>query len=561
MIDSVLRAAGYKTGLFTSPHLVDVRERIRIDGKQVEKDIFLRHLWNTLDTLQERANDDAGKPAYFRFLTLLCFQIFLEQNVDVAILEVGLGGRLDATNCVRHPVVCGVTALGFDHMDVLGGTLPQIAREKAGIFKPGCPAFTVPQREDAAATLREVASKVGAPLRVVPAFDEYTVSADVGDNQQGGREDSRLRSAAAIELGLAGEHQRQNAALAVCLAAEWEEAFSKKAASRGGDGAKRRAESVRRGVLPPEYVEGLQTVRWPGRGQIVVDPVLEKESTAPVDNGSDATLLRGNDATSPLLFSTTTTTASSSSSSSPRLTFFLDGAHTPESMDTCARWFASATAATATPAATAAVSPSESPSISEHGEEKAHVQRVLLFNCMQERDGRALLEPLVASLAQHRAMPHHALFVPPDSMYSQVRVPPPQQSSDAAATKASGGSSTGYTVPAPSNSSIDLAWQLNLRSVWERLVREHRGQTTACSSAVGGGAAFGCRNLVALPPVGALGSSQNSAMGAVLPNLQTTVEWLRRCAREAPSLRLQVLVTGSLYMVGDLLRLLGRAPS
>ena len=135
----------------------------------------MRQLWAAFKTLEDKANDDSGKPAYFRFLTLLGFKIFLETQVDVAILEVGLGGRLDATNCVREPVVCGVTPLGFDHMDLLGHTLPEIAREKAGIFKPTRPAFTSPQREDAAKALQEVAERVGTPLDSARPLDEYKI--------------------------------------------------------------------------------------------------------------------------------------------------------------------------------------------------------------------------------------------------------------------------------------------------------------------------------------------------------------------------------------------------
>ena len=284
----------------------------------MDKRIFLNHLWSAFKILQEKANDDAGKPAYFRFLTLLGFRIFLETKVDVAILEVGLGGRLDATNCVRNPVVCGVTPLGFDHMDLLGYTLPEIAREKAGIFKPDRPAFTVTQREDAAAALEEVATRVGTPLSGVKPLSEYKV--------QGSE-----KTLDEVEIGLSGVHQRENAALAIVLASEWEIRSGKR-----GAGAQERAEAIRRGELPPEYIAGLQAAHWPGRGQIVEFPIDEEES-------------------------------SSDDSSSPRLTFFLDGAHTAESMATCGRWFADAVAEVP-----------EKPGIETHS--------VLVFNCMQERD-------------------------------------------------------------------------------------------------------------------------------------------------------------------------------
>ena len=315
MVESILRNAGYKTGLYTSPHLVDVRERIRINGAPVEKDVFLKNLWETYDTLKEKADDDSGKPAYFRFLTLLCFKIFLAQSVDVAILEVGLGGRLDATNCIRKPVVCGVTALGFDHMGVLGYTLPEIAREKAGIFKPGCPAFTVPQREDAMETLKSVAAEKKTDLKIVPDFNDYVFGSDAEDkfetsarNKENFDKNGNLLRASTLELGLAGDHQRQNASLAVYLAAEWE-ASSNKSHIEGSTNLLN-PDKVRSGVLPKAYVEGLRFVRWPGRSQVVLDPII-------------------------------TGVESNIHPTPSRLTYYLDGAHTAESMETCALWFSS----------------------------------------------------------------------------------------------------------------------------------------------------------------------------------------------------------------------------
>jgi folylpolyglutamate synthase len=103
--------------------------------------------------LAAAADDRVGVPAYFKFLTLVGLRCFLDAGVDVAILEVGIGGRLDATNACPPPVAAGVASLGFDHMDLLGDTLPAIATQKAGIFKPGSRAFTVPQRPDAMETL------------------------------------------------------------------------------------------------------------------------------------------------------------------------------------------------------------------------------------------------------------------------------------------------------------------------------------------------------------------------------------------------------------------------
>ena len=480
----------------------------------IDKSTFLRHLWSALHTLEDKAGEDGGKPAYFRFLTLLGFKIFLETQVDVAILEVGLGGRLDATNCVKTPVVCGVTPLGFDHMELLGYTLPEIAREKAGIFKPSCPAYTTVQREDAAAALQEVADRVGAPLAGVKPLNEYGL---VGRKDKVGGE--------GLEIGLAGEHQRENAALAVALAAAWEEATAAAGGGKGGGGggggkALQRAAAVRRGELPAEYVAGLQAATWPGRGQIVEDPaVLLQQETTSSSNNADSS----------------SSSSSSSASSSSRLTFFLDGAHTAESMATCGRWFADAVAAVP-----------QRPELMTH--------RVLLFNCMQERDPTALLQPLISTLDARGALPQHALFVPPESHYMKL----------------------GKLDEVP-----ELLWQLNLRHVWVKMnanLNDHHHTTNSLQNGGGGGGGVHQVNgsssrstarggvlprLPALPAVVAAGvpAVQDAAAGAVLPSLQHTLEWLRRCVRETPSMRMQVLVTGSLYLVGDVLRLLGTKSS
>ncbi|PRW33995.1 folylpolyglutamate synthase isoform X1 [Chlorella sorokiniana] len=534
MIERMLRSAGYRTGLFTSPHLVDVRERIRINGEPVDKESFLHNLWWCFNTLAEKAGDDSGKPAYFRFLTLLGLKVFLEKQVDVVILEVGLGGRLDATNCVRQPVVCGVSSLGFDHMEVLGHTLPEIAREKAGIFKPGVPAFTVPQREDAAATLRERAAAVGAPLTVVRPWEAY-------------------QGSSAVRLGLAGDHQKLNAALALALAGTWE-ATAPVAAAVSGEAAAQRAAEVAAGRLPAEYVAGLEAASWPGRGQIIHD-IVEPAAAAAVE-AAEADAGQSGEAASAA--SEQQQGQPQQLQPQPRLSFFLDGAHTAESMETCANWFADAIGQqpTAAAAASAPAAPggtgqqqAAAPAVQPQGSSGGLVtQRVLLFNCMQERDPQKLLAPLAATLAERQVSVQHALFVPPDSTYMKL----------------------GASAEPP-----NLSWQHSLRSVWD----SHAGGSSSNGSAsLANGGARSCssaaaaagRAAITLPPLPAVpspgaaaGAAQaaglttaaaGAARSAVLPSLAVTLDWLRRCVREAPSLRMQVLVTGSLYLVGDLLK-------
>ena len=135
MLASALTCCGYKVGLFTSPHLEDFRERARIGGKMIPKEYVYNFLTRWLPWIKEH------DLSFFEITTGLAFKWFADEKVDVAVIEVGLGGRLDSTNILRKPELCIVTSIGLDHMALLGDTLPKIAAEKAGIFKPGVPAI------------------------------------------------------------------------------------------------------------------------------------------------------------------------------------------------------------------------------------------------------------------------------------------------------------------------------------------------------------------------------------------------------------------------------------
>jgi dihydrofolate synthase / folylpolyglutamate synthase len=159
MIAAMLQANGYKVGLYTSPHLVDVRERIVIDGEMIPQASFAR-LVRLLESNSARIKPT---PTYFDVLTAIAFKYFADHKVDIAVIETGLGGRLDSTNVIK-PDVTAITSISHDHMAQLGPTLGQIATEKAGIFKHGIPAVSVVQDPQAEAALKKVAEKVGAPL-------------------------------------------------------------------------------------------------------------------------------------------------------------------------------------------------------------------------------------------------------------------------------------------------------------------------------------------------------------------------------------------------------------
>ena len=175
---SILRAAGFKTGLYTSPHLQDVRERITVGGALIPPDDFARILTAAQPALETMRLSSQGqrRPTYFEILTHLAFAWFAEQAVDVAVVEVGLGGRLDATN-ILLPHACAITSISRDHMAMLGDTLELIAIEKAGILKLGVPAISAPQHPEALAALEARAAVVGAPLEVIGR--EVFASADL----------------------------------------------------------------------------------------------------------------------------------------------------------------------------------------------------------------------------------------------------------------------------------------------------------------------------------------------------------------------------------------------
>ncbi|HEY5777181.1 MAG TPA: folylpolyglutamate synthase/dihydrofolate synthase family protein [Terrimicrobiaceae bacterium] len=217
ILDSILRAAGCRTGLYTSPHLVDFRERIRVDGTKIPREAVA----GGLEVLRDLAADWAHSPTFFELATALALRHFAESRCELVVLETGMGGRLDATNAVV-PVTSVITPVALDHTRWLGGTLAEIAGEKAGIIKPGVPVVSARQHPEAAAVLTRRAEELASPLCFV-------------DGPAGG-----------WEVALRGIHQRENAALAV--------------AALGAAGLK---------ISDREVARGLRDISWPGRFQII----------------------------------------------------------------------------------------------------------------------------------------------------------------------------------------------------------------------------------------------------------------------------------------------------
>ena len=221
MIASCLEACGYTTGLFTSPHLVDVRERVRVGGELVSEQAFADAMSRVRDA--ERAVlDEHGPATFFEIMTAVGLLLFADLAVDVAVMEVGLGGRLDCTNIVK-PAIVGLTQIQLEHVQILGDTVEKIAAEKAGIMKPGVVAISVPQDESVLGVFRQKASDSGAVLRVLGQEVVYSCRFEsahgrgphprvcVGEEGKGFEH---------LSVPLLGEHQAVNCGLTLAILCE-----------------------------------------------------------------------------------------------------------------------------------------------------------------------------------------------------------------------------------------------------------------------------------------------------------------------------------------------------
>ena len=207
MTAAILQSSGlHRVGLYTSPHLVSMRERIRCDGVPVPS------AWMNAAVRKYRPVMDTVRPSFFEAVTALAFLYFAERNVSVAVIEAGLGGRLDATNIVT-PRLSIVTGIDYDHMNVLGNSLEDIAREKGGIIKQGVPLLTATRQPEALAVLKAIASARSASVHV--AQRECTVAAKHHEHGLTLSVTTPETTHATLTVGLAGLHQATNATLAI----------------------------------------------------------------------------------------------------------------------------------------------------------------------------------------------------------------------------------------------------------------------------------------------------------------------------------------------------------
>ncbi len=240
-VASCLAAQGYKVGLYTSPHLERVNERIRINGEEISDALLGQRILEVLERYPEAALVPAPL-TYFEFGTIVALWHFAREKVDVAVLETGLGGRLDATTAAR-PVVTAITPVSFDHMDYLGHTLAAIAAEKAGVIKPGVPVVSARQPPEVLAVLERVAREQGAPFKLEGR--DFRLEPEEGEVAKTFVYRGMRTAVPKLWPGLRGAHQVQNAAVALACMELLE-----------NRGLKISQENVRAGLAAAE---------WPGR--------------------------------------------------------------------------------------------------------------------------------------------------------------------------------------------------------------------------------------------------------------------------------------------------------
>lgn len=202
MTASVLQTAGYRTGLYTSPHLMRYNERMQIDGVPISDEDFVE----AASQVQRVCEQLGGVPIVFEVLTLMALWYFAQQRCDIVVLEVGIGGLLDSTNVIPSPKAAIITQLGMDHTETLGNTLEEIAAQKGGIVKEGTPTVMALQEPSAVAVVQQICDKHHAPLALADPERLRVLDASVAGQTLEDREYGKL------VLPLAGEHQRKNAA-------------------------------------------------------------------------------------------------------------------------------------------------------------------------------------------------------------------------------------------------------------------------------------------------------------------------------------------------------------
>lgn len=216
MLANMLHANGMVVGLYTSPHVVDIRERISVALQMIPEADFVRLMAKIAGILSGYKTE---RPSYFEIMTAAAFRYFADRKVDIAVIETGLGGRLDSTNVI-HPEACGITSISYDHTNILGSTLDKIAEEKAGIFKHGVPVVSAPQPKEVKKVLRRAAEKANCPIYF--AGDDIEFSCRFESSRSAGPQARICVTTPTshfehLAVPLVGEHQAVNCGVAVGL--------------------------------------------------------------------------------------------------------------------------------------------------------------------------------------------------------------------------------------------------------------------------------------------------------------------------------------------------------
>ena len=265
MIAQVLSSSDYKTGLYISPHLLNLRERISIDGTLISEDEFAAAVAEVKPSIESMKRDTGFRQlTYFEALTVLAFAYFKRKRVDFQVLEVGLGGRLDATN-VAWPIACVITSVSLDHTQILGNSLEEIAREQAGIIKPGCWVVLSPQPEEAGSVISDICNEKKAKVvQVGKDITWHKIGHDLSHQSlviEGRRHNYH------VTIPLLGDFQLENAAAAV--------------------GALEILASAGLAISAADIAKGLARVKWPGRFQI-----LQQHPTVLVDGAHNVASMK-----------------------------------------------------------------------------------------------------------------------------------------------------------------------------------------------------------------------------------------------------------------------------
>ena len=241
-LSSILIEAGYRVGMYTSPGLHRFNDRIRVNNKDIEDERLAEITGIVKEKIELMISMNMESPTEFEIVTAIAFLYYLEMNCDIVVLEVGLGGRLDSTNIIPAPLVSVITTIDYDHMDILGNTLAEIAREKAGILKKGTELVLYPQQEEAEEVILKTAEELEVRVHKVSFEDIERLGHD--EYQQ-----SFKREGEVFTLGILGEHQIKNAATAM-------EAVN----------VLRRKGFV---ISDDQLKSGLSAARWPGRFELL----------------------------------------------------------------------------------------------------------------------------------------------------------------------------------------------------------------------------------------------------------------------------------------------------